>query len=120
MAEKRIVKDGVCSFCGTLCDDLDVVVEDGKIVEVRHACRIGAAKFLTAQEEDRHTRPMIRENGDWKEVDYEDAAEETARILTEAKLPVLYGWSATLVEAQDKGLELAELVGGVIDNTATV
>ncbi len=67
MAEKRIVKDGVCSFCGTLCDDLDVVVEDGKIVEVRHACRIGAAKFLTAQEEDRHTRPMIRENGDWKE-----------------------------------------------------
>ncbi|MHC1581188.1 MAG: formylmethanofuran dehydrogenase subunit B, partial [Methanopyraceae archaeon] len=45
-----------------MCDDLEVVVEDGKIVEVRHACRIGAAKILNAQE-DRITTPMIRENG---------------------------------------------------------
>ncbi len=119
MAERKVVKDVVCPFCGTLCDDLEVVVEDGKIVEVRHACRIGAAKFLHAQE-DRHTRPMIRENGDWKEVDYEDAAEETARILTEAKLPVLYGWSSTTCEAQELGVELTELVKGVIDNTAVV
>jgi len=101
-------------------------VEDGKIVEVRHACRIGAAKILNAQEdritaqEDRITTPMIRENGEWKKVDYEDAAEETARILAEAKLPVLYGWSSTLVEAHEKGIELAEKVGAVIDNTASV
>ncbi len=117
---RKVIRDVVCPFCGTLCDDLEVVVEDGEIVEVRHACRIGAAKFLSAQEEHRHTEPMIRENGEWKKIDYEDAAEEAARILVEAKLPILYGWSATLVEAQEKGVELAELVGGVIDNTASV
>ncbi len=119
MGDRKVVKDVVCPFCGTLCDDLEVVVEDGKIVEVRHACRIGAAKILNAQE-DRITTPMVRENGEWKKVDYEDAAEETARILAEAKLPVLYGWSSTLVEAHEKGIELAEKVGAVIDNTASV
>jgi len=117
---RKVVKNVVCPFCGTLCDDLEVVVEDGEIVEVRHACRIGAAKFLTAQEEDRPTEPMIRENGEWRKVDYEDAAEETARILVEAKWPLMYGWSSTLCEAHEVGIELAEKVGAVIDNTASV
>ncbi len=34
-------KDVVCAFCGCLCDDLEVEVEDNKIKKVGHVCAIG-------------------------------------------------------------------------------
>jgi formylmethanofuran dehydrogenase subunit B len=39
--------------------------------------------------------------------------------LKNAKYPLLYGWSQTSCEAISKGIELTELVGGIIDNTTT-
>ncbi len=44
----------------------------------------------------------------------------SAEILANASYPVLYGWSCTSCEAQRIGVELAEQVGGVFDNTSTV
>ncbi len=114
-------RDVVCSFCGTLCDDIEVDVEDGRIAEVRHACRIGTTKFLSAsRHEHRLLKPMVRENGRLKEVSLEEAVERAAEILAGARRPLLYGWSSTSCEAQSVGIELAEVLGGVIDNTSTV
>ncbi|MCP1715988.1 formylmethanofuran dehydrogenase subunit B, partial [Methanocalculus alkaliphilus] len=47
----NIVSDVICTFCGTLCDDLEIELSDDgkKIKEVYHACAIGAEKFLHAQ-----------------------------------------------------------------------
>jgi formylmethanofuran dehydrogenase subunit B len=104
-----------------LCDDGVVLLEDGKIVGTKNFCRIGHAKFMHLAHGKRHTSPLIRQDdGELKKVDYETAIEESARILVEANWPLHYGWSATLCEAQQKGVELAELTGGVLDNTATV
>jgi len=119
----KTVTDVVCPFCGTLCDDLEVVVsDDGKeLLEVYNACAIGAEKFLHSQAKDRITRPRMRqEDGSWKEISYDEAIEYTARILTEAKKPLMYGWSSTNCEAQSVGSEIGEYVGAVMDNTATV
>jgi formylmethanofuran dehydrogenase subunit B len=119
----KTVTDVICPFCGTLCDDLEVQVSDDgtKILEVYNACAIGAEKFLHSQAKDRITRPrMQQEDGSYKEVSYDDAIEYTAQMLAKAKKPLMYGWSSTSCEAQSVGHEIAETVGGVVDNTATV
>ncbi|WP_298670164.1 formylmethanofuran dehydrogenase subunit B [uncultured Methanofollis sp.] len=119
----KIVTDVVCPFCGTLCDDLEVKVTDDnkKILEVCNACVIGTEKFLHSQAEDRLKVPQMQdEEGNWKEVSIKDAVEYTAQTLCNAKKPLMYGWSSTNCEAQSVGHEIAELVGAVVDNTATV
>jgi len=40
--------------------------------------------------------------------------------LVNAKRPLLYGFSSTECEAQGKGVELAEILGSLLDNTASV
>ncbi|HUW67376.1 MAG TPA: formylmethanofuran dehydrogenase subunit B, partial [Candidatus Nanoarchaeia archaeon] len=41
-----IIKDVLCPFCGCLCDDLAVEVENNKVVDVQHACKIGSSKIM--------------------------------------------------------------------------
>jgi formylmethanofuran dehydrogenase subunit B len=112
-----IQSDVLCSFCGCLCDDLRVEVEDDQIARVRGACRLGASKIMGHE---RIASPMIRENGELVETSYENAYLRAAEILSDAKRPLLYGWCSTTCEAAKKGILLAEEVGGVIDSTATV
>ncbi|MBP2143232.1 formylmethanofuran dehydrogenase subunit B [Methanococcus voltae] len=118
----KVVKNVVCPFCGTLCDDIEVLVEDGHIVGTRNACRIGNAKFMHYEGSVRYDSPLMRENkkDEFKKVDYETAIEETARLLVESKLPLIYGWSSAECHAQQLGVLLGEKVNGVLDNTASV
>ncbi|ADC68904.1 formylmethanofuran dehydrogenase subunit B [Methanocaldococcus sp. FS406-22] len=119
----REIKNVVCPFCGTLCDDVVVIVDnEGHIIGTRNACRIGHAKFMHFEGAVRWREPLMRENkkDDFKKVDIDTAIEETARILVEADLPLIYGFSATECHAHVYGIELAELVRGVVSNTAEV
>lgn len=114
-----VINDALCPFCGCLCDDLSVVVEDNKVIDVKNACKIGVAKI---KGHDRIKSPMIRDdkNSDFREVSYDEAIDKAANILADSKRPLLYGWASALCEAHKKGILLAEELGGVIDNTATV
>jgi len=112
-----IVEDVICPFCGCLCDDIRVEVEDNKITKVNRACRLGASKI---RGHERIKAPMVREDGELVETSYEEAYQRAAQILYQAKRPLLYGWCSTVCEAHKKGILLAEEVGGVIDSTATV
>ena len=106
----------VCPFCGCLCDDLEVTVGSGRIVSIRYGCAIAEAKFVK-HEEFRLTKPFIRRGEKPVFVSVDEAIEEAARILVNAKYPLLYGWSSTSVEAMRLGIELTELLGGLIDLT---
>lgn len=114
------VKNVVCPFCGTLCDDIICKVENNEIVGTINACRIAHNKFVHTKGATRYTKPLIRKNGELVEVTYDEAIEKAAEILAEAKRPLLYGWSSTECEAHAVGMELAEETGAVIDNTASV
>ncbi len=114
-----IVRAVACPICGCLCDDLEVTVESNTITKVKNACAISEAKFLNAQKE-RLEGPLLRKNGNLVPATWEEALQESAEILANACYPLLYGWSSTSCEAVSKGIELAEEIGGVIDNTATV
>ncbi|MHA1299648.1 MAG: formylmethanofuran dehydrogenase subunit B [Candidatus Helarchaeota archaeon] len=121
MAEEKIVTDVTCMFCGALCDDLEVVIKDNKIIETRNACTLSTAKLFSCNNwEHRITKPMERKNGKLEEISLDDAIQKAAKILADAERPLLYGWANTDNIAIGLGLELAEITGGVFDNTATV
>ncbi|HIE14027.1 TPA: formylmethanofuran dehydrogenase subunit B [Candidatus Bathyarchaeota archaeon] len=115
----RKVTAVVCPVCGCCCDDLEVIVDGDRIVDVKNACALGASKFLHYNDH-RQKKPLIRKNGKLVETSLEEAIRKSAKILADAKYPILYGWSSTSCEAIRAGLELAEEVGGIIDNTSTI
>jgi len=115
-----VVKSVTCPVCGCLCDDIELSIEDGKIVKVKNGCAMCESKFLSHNSEHRVRKPLIRKNGELVEASMEEAVKKAAEILAGANYPILYGWSSTSCEATRVGLELAEEIGGVIDNTAVV
>ncbi|HID90518.1 TPA: formylmethanofuran dehydrogenase subunit B [Candidatus Bathyarchaeota archaeon] len=116
---ERVHESVACVYCGCLCDDLRVTVRDNRIVRVERACALGASKLMNYRT-DRLKRPLVRRGGRLVETGVDEAIDRAASVLSEAKYPLLYGWSSTSNEAIAAGLELAEEVGGVYDNTATV
>src|SRR4030067_2880053 len=114
-----VITDALCPFCGCNCDDIMVTVEKNKITEVKHACKIGTSKIMGHQ---RIKAPMMRadKRSEFREVSYDEAIEAAAKILAVSKRPLLYGWASALCEVHKKGILLAEELGAIIDNTATV
>lgn len=115
-----VVRAVTCPVCGCLCDDVELTIENGKIVKVKNGCAMCRSKFLGYSNEHRILKPLIRKNGNLVEASFEQAVKKAAQILAEANYPIIYGWSSTSCEAIRVGIELAEEVGGVIDNTATI
>ncbi len=101
-----------CNFCGNVCDDILVQIEEGNFT-TKNTCKLGYHKFL---EHPRIEHPVV--NG--KKVSYDEAIETAGRILSESKKPLLYGWASTVNEAIKIGVSLAEMLGGVYDNTSSV
>jgi len=110
-------KSVVCSFCGCTCDDIEVTVSaDGRSIEkVGNACQLGKAWFTEHNVED-HPAALI----DGKEASVEEAVEEAAQILVNAKFPLIYGLSDTTCEAQRQAVALADYLNATIDTTSSV
>jgi len=115
----RLHKAVTCPVCGSLCDDIELTVKNGRIAEVKNGCAICESKFLNYSAH-RLLKPLIRKDKELVEASFAEAIQTAARILCDADYPILYGWSSTSCEAIRFGIELAEEVGGVIDNTSTV
>lgn len=114
-----IYENVICPFCGCLCDDIGVTVENGRIIAVKNGCTISRSKFLN-YDKNRMRSPLVRKKGKLVEVGLEEAINKASEILGNANYPLIYGLSSTECGAQRKAIELAELVGGTIDNTASV
>ncbi|NWF87579.1 formylmethanofuran dehydrogenase subunit B [Candidatus Bathyarchaeota archaeon] len=115
-----VVKAVTCPVCGSLCDDIELTIQNGRIVKVKKGCAMCESKFLGYNGEHRVLKPLIRKNGKLVKTTVKEAVKRAAEILAEANYPILYGWSSTSCEAMRVGLELAEEVGGVIDNTSVI
>lgn len=110
-----IHEDIVCPFCGCLCDDIKVTVEDGEITAIANGCAISRSKFLN-HGLNRLEHPQV----DGVDVPLEKAVEAAADILASSRRPLVYGLSSTECTAISEAVRLAELSGGVLDNTASV
>jgi len=110
-----VYRDVVCPFCGCLCDDIEVTVEGNEIVGTRNACAISRSKFMN------HSANKIESpTVDGKAVALMEAVDAAAEVLVLANRPLVYGLSSTECEAIGRAVELAELTGGVVDNTSSV
>jgi formylmethanofuran dehydrogenase subunit B len=115
-----VVTAVICPVCGCLCDDIELTVKNGVIAKVKNGCSMSEAKFLGYSSSHRPLKPLVKKNGKLVPVPLEKAISVAAKILADASYPLLYGWSNTSCEAIRVGIELAEQVGGVLDNTSTV
>jgi len=104
----------VCPFCGCLCDDVVVEVVDGRIAEVEKACSIGRSLFL------KHKEDLSFPSVDGVKVSLDEAIRRAIEILRDKRHVLIYGLSSTSIEAQRKAIELADLIGASIDQTASI
>jgi formylmethanofuran dehydrogenase subunit B len=101
-----------CTGCALLCDDIETVVENGRIKETRNACRRGAARM-------KGCKNRLATSIDQKPADLESCIRKAAEILHNAKSPLLFGFSNSSCEAQVKGIELARKLNAGIDDTSS-
>jgi formylmethanofuran dehydrogenase subunit B len=106
----------VCAFCGCVCDDLTVTIEDGHITGTKHACALGRAWLLGHSAES--DRPAALIEGQPASLD--EAVEAAAQILVKARYPLIYGLSSTYCEAQRQAVALADVLNATIDCCTSV
>ena len=113
----KIVKDATCTFCGCVCDDMELTVDldEHRITKAKRACVLGRAWFYEHTLDD---RPVVLIDG--KEATLEEGIEASAKILVDAKFPITYGLSDSPCEAQRVAVEIMDIINGNIDTTTSV
>lgn len=43
--ELKVVSNATCTFCGCVCDDIELTVEGNHITKAKNACVLGKAWF---------------------------------------------------------------------------
>jgi len=111
----KIVEDATCTFCGCVCDDIELHVEGSHITQAKRACVLGKAWFLNHEVDE---RPSCLVDG--QPATLEEAYDRAARILADAKYPILYGLSDSTCEAQRVAVSIGDWIGGCVDTTTSV
>ncbi|NLY03023.1 MAG: formylmethanofuran dehydrogenase subunit B [Rhodopirellula sp.] len=111
----KIIEDATCTFCGCLCDDIQLKVDGHRIVEAENACPLGQAWFLAPQPAD---VPACLIDG--QPAALEEGIRLAAEILTTARYPLIYGLSDTTCEAQRVAVGIADRIGGSVDTTTSI
>jgi formylmethanofuran dehydrogenase subunit B len=107
-----IVKNATCTFCGCVCDDIELHADGDRIVKSKNACSLGDAWFQNHTAERLFPDALV--DGNVATVDA--AIEAAASQRHDPHMPHVYGLSHKTSEAQREAVALAELIGGVIDS----
>ena len=113
--ELKVISDATCTFCGCVCDDMELTVENNRITKAKNACVLGKAWFFNHHIED---SPIATIDG--RPATFEEAVERAAEVLTKATYPITYGLSDTTCEAQRVALAITDWIGGTVDTTTSV
>ena len=91
------MKNATCTYCGCLCDDIELHVERERIVRATHACPLGRAWFFShALNRPQHAATLV----DGRPSTMNTAVEAAAGILERADLPLVYGLGNSTSESQ--------------------
>jgi formylmethanofuran dehydrogenase subunit B len=107
-----VVKNATCTFCGCVCDDIELHADAERILKSKNACSLGEAWFK------HHTAERVFPDAliDGRPAALDDAIQAAAECLHRADMPLVYGLSNITCEAQREAVALAELIGGVVDS----
>jgi formylmethanofuran dehydrogenase subunit B len=107
-----VVKDATCTFCGCVCDDIELHADGDRIVKARNACSLGEAWFKHHTAERLFPEALI----EGQPASLDAAIDAAAGYLHRANMPLVYGLSNVTCEAQREAVALAEMIGGVVDS----
>src|SRR3954451_15363801 len=110
--ELTVTKNATCTFCGCVCDDMELHANGERITEAKGACILGQAWFKNHTAERLYPDTLI----DGREASVDEAVEAAAEFLHAADMPLVYGLSNVTCEAQREAVALADMIGGVIDS----
>ena len=108
----NVVKNATCTFCGCVCDDIELHAEGELIVKTKNACSLGESWFRHHTAERLYPDALV----DGRPATVDEAIAAAAEFLDKADMPLVYGLSNVTCEAQREAVALAELIGGVIDS----
>ena len=108
----QIINNATCTFCGCVCDDIQLHHDEVRIHKANKACVLGTAWFLNHTAEKKY--PVALVNG--KEATLDEAVQAAARYLHAADMPLIYGLSNTTCEAQKECVAMADRLGGLLDS----
>src|SRR5437773_12565725 len=91
-----VVKDATCTFCGCVCDDIELHADGDHIVKAKNACSLGESWFKHHTAERLYPDALI--NG--KPASVDEAVEAAAEYLRQANMPLVDGPSNGTCEAQ--------------------
>jgi formylmethanofuran dehydrogenase subunit B len=111
-ASLTVVKNATCTFCGCVCDDMELHVDGDRIVKAKNACSLGESWFRNHTAEHAYPDALI----DGKEASLDEAIAAAADYLYDADMPLVYGLSNVTCEAQREAVALTEMIGGVVDS----
>ena len=107
-----VVKNATCTYCGCLCDDIELHANRERVLKAKRACVLGRAWFFNHPAQDGLPAALI----DGRPATVGATIEAAAEILDAADMPLVYGLSNITCEAQRESVALAELIGGVVDS----
>jgi formylmethanofuran dehydrogenase subunit B len=107
-----VVKHATCTFCGCVCDDIELHADHERIVKTKNACSLGESWFKNHTAERLYPDALV----DGQPATLDAAVNRAADLLHQANMPLVYGLSNITCEAQREAVSLAELVGAVIDS----
>jgi formylmethanofuran dehydrogenase subunit B len=113
--DSRVVENFACTGCGCVCDDLRLTISGDRIVQAERACVL-AEPWLLGQSRD--LPPAAEMEG--QAVSPKEAIARAARILRQARYPLIYGLSRSSTEGQSAAVALAESLGATIDTAASL
>ena len=108
----HVVKNATCTFCGCVCDDIELHAEGERIVKAKNACSLGESWFRNHTAERLYPEALV----DGKEATLDEAVAAAADFLYDANMPLVYGLSNITCEAQREAVALSEMIGGVVDS----
>ncbi len=101
--------DVVCPFCGLLCDDLIVNIDNGNLSMNFPDCKLAEQRFTSTF---RPASYSCHANG--TKCEFNEAVEIAAHLLTQAEFPVICGVMSDVSGAR-AAVELSDIAGAVID-----
>lgn len=108
----KVIDNATCTFCGCVCDDIQLHTDGSRIHKANKACVLGKAWFLNHTAERKYPDALV----DGREATVDEAIEMAANLLYEADMPLVYGMSNTTCEAQKQCVAMADQLGGLVDS----
>ena len=108
----NVIEHATCTFCGCVCDDIELHADEQRIHQAKRACVLGKAWFLNHTAEHKYPDALV----DGKEASLDEAIEAAADLLHQADMPLVYGMSNTTCEAQRECVAMADHLGGLLDS----